>query len=252
MDWGKVGIGVAGAFGGVIAVLADLIQKQDASAVLIFAATLNRTFQLEIATWGWAFVLIILAIALCVVFEPDTKPRAFYIGASILTLLMTAVPFKIPDSAPRPSAANVGPLLSEAPFQLAAYVAAEEQSSRPSTSSIVKVNIQIRLPKEARAKVPFPIYFTFYDKQTDAKWRVDNYVTVQSQITGLYTTELQYQVESAPESLQVRIEASPLQTVELEAKKGFDKPYVVYRFDAAPQYSTASGWQKILLSVPKF
>jgi hypothetical protein len=252
MHWEKVAIGAAGGFGGVVAVLGDLIQKQDASAALIFASTLNRIFQLGIATWAWALVLVILAVLLCLVFEPDTKPRAFYVGASILTLLMTAVPFKMPEAAPKPSAVNIGAALQNSPFKLAEYVAADERPGQRSTSPTAKVHIQIRLPKEARASVPFPIYLTFYDPEGDTKWRVEDYAIQNSQISGLYTADLIYHFEPSPESLRLRIEAPPLRTVEIEAKKAFDDPFVVYRFDASPLYSTAPAWQKNLFGVQKF
>ncbi|CCD90721.1 membrane hypothetical protein [Bradyrhizobium sp. ORS 375] len=246
MNSGKLSIGLAGAFGGVIAVLGDLIQKQDASAVLVFASTLNRILQLAIATWGWALVLVALAVALCVIFEPDSKPRAFYIGASILALLMTAVPFKLPEPPPKSASATVANLVY--PIQLVS----DQQPGESSTTPIAAVHIQIRLPIEARAKVPFPMYLTFYDPANDKKWREEDYALLLTRSSGVFTAALTYHFDPAPDSLYLRVEAAPLQTIELQARKRIDGSSVSYLFDGAPSYSEAPAWQKNLFGVHTF
>jgi hypothetical protein len=45
-----------------------------------------------------ALLLVMLGAALCLVFEAKSKKSAFYVGASILTIIMTVTPYESPPS----------------------------------------------------------------------------------------------------------------------------------------------------------
>ena len=103
---GYVAVGLSGLVGSVIAVLADTVQKAEASAVATIAENLNavvfRTFNhavIELMELSVMTLLMVLGIALCFIFEVKTKKAALYAGASILALIMTFVPYRSVDPA---------------------------------------------------------------------------------------------------------------------------------------------------------
>lgn len=89
---------VSSAFvGGIVCVLADLLQKAEASAVLLIGRKLEEIFSGLLWANVIAIVLVLaLAIAVSLIFESDTKKGAFYLGASVLAILMTITPYKMP------------------------------------------------------------------------------------------------------------------------------------------------------------
>lgn len=92
----KLKIGFSGLVGGTIAALADVVQKQEASAVAKIEAVIE-THLLEgtsIPQCTVVLFLVLLAVALVFIFEAKTKIKAFLIGASILSLIMTFVPYE--------------------------------------------------------------------------------------------------------------------------------------------------------------
>jgi len=92
----KLKIGASGLVGGTIAALADVVQKQEASAVTKIE-TVIETHLLEggsIPQYTVVLFLALLAVALVFIFEARTKIKAFLIGASILSLIMTFVPYE--------------------------------------------------------------------------------------------------------------------------------------------------------------
>jgi len=97
--------------GALVAVLADVVQKEQASAVATIANSISRTLRIDFDAI-WAVILIVaVAASLSIVFEPQTKQRAFYLGTSVLAMLLTVVPYELPPgfasgtSAPSPHAA---------------------------------------------------------------------------------------------------------------------------------------------------
>lgn len=91
-------LGLSAATGGLLAVLSDIAQKQDASAVEHLQSALTGVLGVRTYPAVVAVVLIALAVALSFIFSADSNKKAFYIGASILTIMMTAVPYTAPPS----------------------------------------------------------------------------------------------------------------------------------------------------------
>jgi hypothetical protein len=120
----QLALGGSSAVGASAAVLADLTQKNEASALLKIGDVVG-------ATWLAALVVVVLAVAVCFIFECPTPRRAFYTGASVLTILMATVPYKIPPSintnpdkvataAPRQTGWLLGPSMAYAQARTAA------------------------------------------------------------------------------------------------------------------------------------
>jgi hypothetical protein len=91
-------VGLSGAVGGMLAILADLIQKENASAVGKLTDAMSGVLHRSVPPLVVMFLLIAMAVALCFIFEARSSKRALYTGASILSLIMTVVPYKTPDS----------------------------------------------------------------------------------------------------------------------------------------------------------
>lgn len=97
MNSGRIPLILSAMIGGVACTLADLLQKSEASAVLLIGRKLEEVF----TGVQWSNVIAIglvlsLAIAVSLIFESDTKKGSFYLGASVLAILMTMTPYKLP------------------------------------------------------------------------------------------------------------------------------------------------------------
>ena len=91
----------SGVVGGIVAVLADIMMKENASAIRkIHEAAINVLELSWFKPYMAAFIIIGLAVAMCLIFleEMDTAPKAFYLGASILAIIMTLTPYKSPSN----------------------------------------------------------------------------------------------------------------------------------------------------------
>lgn len=91
-------LGLSAATGGLLAALSDLAQKQDASAVEHLQSALTGVLGLRTYPAVVVLALIVLAVALSFIFSAESNKKAFYIGASILAIMMTAVPYNAPPS----------------------------------------------------------------------------------------------------------------------------------------------------------
>jgi hypothetical protein len=90
-------IGLSALVGGVLAVLADLSQKGDASAILNLGYNLSKVFGLASPATVSTVLILLIAVALALIFDVSSKRQAFYVGASVLSIMMTIVPYKTPD-----------------------------------------------------------------------------------------------------------------------------------------------------------
>ena len=89
----KICFGLSAATGGLLAVLADIMQKQDASAVEQLNAALGGVLHIPSYPWIVGLMLIGLSVALSFIFSADSNKKSFYVGASILAIMMTSVPY---------------------------------------------------------------------------------------------------------------------------------------------------------------
>lgn len=80
--------------GAIIAVLADLVQKKEASATKSITNALREFFNFSLDNTFTLVLLTLISISLCFIYEVKTKKVGFYLGASILALIMTSVPYQ--------------------------------------------------------------------------------------------------------------------------------------------------------------
>jgi hypothetical protein len=115
----KICLGLSAAIGGLLAVLADIMQKQDASAVEQLKSALGAVLQVRTYPGVVGLLLIALSVALSFIFSADSNKKSFYVGASILAIMMTSVPYDAkpglstgsvlhPASGAEKAAANLG------------------------------------------------------------------------------------------------------------------------------------------------
>lgn len=111
-------LALSAATGGFLAVLSDMVQKEDASAVIQIKSALGNLLGLHTYPALVGVVLIGLSVALCFIFSADSNKKAFYIGASILAILMTAVPYSTPPGFnSSASSASGGGVVPQAPTE---------------------------------------------------------------------------------------------------------------------------------------
>lgn len=84
------------AIGGFIASIADMVQKEEASAVTKLTALTARFLHVTMEPF-WIFLsLVVLATLLCFVFQPSDRKQSFMAGMGIIALIMTITPYKQP------------------------------------------------------------------------------------------------------------------------------------------------------------
>ena len=88
-------IRVSALIGSLFCIVADLSQKTEASAMRNLGSTVGEFVGLDFSQGKLlALVLVVLgALSLSFIFEPETKRKAFYLGASVLAIMMTIVPY---------------------------------------------------------------------------------------------------------------------------------------------------------------
>jgi hypothetical protein len=91
-------LALSAATGGLLAILSDIAQKQEASAVEHLQSALGGVLGVQTYPAVVAIVLITLSVALSFIFSAQSNKSAFYVGASILAIMMTAVPYSPPPS----------------------------------------------------------------------------------------------------------------------------------------------------------
>ncbi len=83
---------IAGAAGVASALVADFVQKGDASAIIVMNSFVNQSLSLNLPLGYLALIMLGAGAVSVFVFEPATKRAAYYTGASILAVLMTTMP----------------------------------------------------------------------------------------------------------------------------------------------------------------
>lgn len=95
-----IGKSVAGLFGILVALAADGIQKGETSALIVATRFVNNNLSLGLPPVAWAGAVVLAAVLLVFIFEPESRRAAFYTGLSLLAVLMTLTPAYQPDPAP--------------------------------------------------------------------------------------------------------------------------------------------------------
>lgn len=226
-----VGIGLSAAIGGLAAVLVDLFQKQDASAVYelttvvnSLASILQPSGHLSVPVVGVGLALMVFSILLAFISEARTRSAAFYSGASVITVLMTLVPYDAP--LPTPSGTTVssetamGVETWSDGFIPAAYAGSgygtfgDARVWFAQSGNEVPVTIIVNVPTDnAQAAKTTRITGLLHDALTGRKWQLGYAVPAGGGVNGVVTYRFDLQIEAGqPKSglvadLNCRIEA---------------------------------------------
>ncbi|MBW2741783.1 MAG: hypothetical protein JRE64_23715 [Deltaproteobacteria bacterium] len=92
----KLKLALSAFIGGFFCLLADLAQKSEASSIRKIGLGIGDIVGASYANGRIIAVVLVLicALVLYFIFDPDTKPKAFYLGASVLALMMTFTPYE--------------------------------------------------------------------------------------------------------------------------------------------------------------
>ncbi len=147
------------ALGGFIASIADIVQKEEASAVAKLTSVTARQLSLTMAPYSILIGLVIVAAALCFVFQPTNRRQSFTIGAGVIALIMTVTPYHQPptgvpgpaDSSGETGLLGIGPLhfvsarlVSESGRGILSFVV----SNSTDTRSIISISVYIPSDKQ--------------------------------------------------------------------------------------------------------
>lgn len=174
-----IGIGLSAAIGGLAAVLADLFQKKDASAIYEFTTMVNQMLgqmsSVSVPVGGVGLGLLVLSVVLAYLQEARTRMAAFYSGASVLTVLMTLMPYNAPM--PLPSGSTVNQISSNDGFQLIAPAyAADDGRIVVAQNTPLQVAIIVKLPVDSKRIEKQQIDGIVYDAVSGQKWRLSTVV----------------------------------------------------------------------------
>ena len=166
---------VCAAIGGTIAAIADLIQKEQASAVLKMTSVSARHLNLEVQPLIILAVVILLGVLLCFVFQPGNRRAGFAVGAGVIASIMTVTPYRpLQSGEPAPEAAVPAETPSEAPSgaqgsQLNQLGTRSVQlafaDTKPQQVAMASTNVAVITVKNDLA-VPVKVMVSFYDKNS--------------------------------------------------------------------------------------
>ena len=92
----KAKLALCAFIGGFFCLVADLAQKSEASSIRNIALGIGDILEAGYSNSKIIAVVLVLicALVLYFIFDPATKPKAFYLGASVLALMMTITPYE--------------------------------------------------------------------------------------------------------------------------------------------------------------
>lgn len=261
-------VGLAAAAGGLSAVFADLIQKGDASAVFELTANVNKLGDLlyppNLGPWpglpvaGVGLGLLIVSVVLAFMSEARSRTAAFYSGASVLTVLMTLVPYTQALPAPSGMTVDKSAMRTDSVFVPAAY---QPEFSVPiwrvQAATDVPVTIVVHAPNRGPVGAPNRINGQLYDKVSGKTWQF-GYSDATSSSSGSETVyRFNLSIPTAPQSnsntvadLALRIDVPGYQTATAAQKVGRIGAPVTLEVQLQP--TALPGFLKRALEAPRF
>lgn len=82
------------AIGGTITAIADIVQKEQASAVLKMTSVSARHLDLAVPPLYVFAIVVVLGVLLCFVFQPNNRRAGFAVGAGVIASIMTVTPYQ--------------------------------------------------------------------------------------------------------------------------------------------------------------
>ncbi len=143
-----VGIAVAGAFGSLVAIFADLRQKEHASAMLKLSNAALTTLHIPLPTPLTMVFVIAVGVVLCFLLEARSTRHAFFTGLGVLSTVMVLVPYELPPSLSTRTSLRGVFEYTQSSIQFFAPAIALAQPSTPvaKASEPVEVKLTLRAP----------------------------------------------------------------------------------------------------------
>jgi hypothetical protein len=168
---------LSGMVGAIVAILGDITQKDTASAVVKIATTVNGALHLGFATIVWAAVLVALGVALSLIFDPSSKKMAFFVGASVIALIMTATPYEPSPSAPGAGSSLEGGGLIVPASYAQPFVAAQAAAG-------LQLTVSVAAPADGQAA---PVTLSILDTGSGDRWQQQLNVNPGESVTQSWT-----------------------------------------------------------------
>jgi|GEM_PF-4232218 len=152
---------VCAAIGGMIAAIADIVQKEQASAVMKMTAVSARHLNLAVPPLYVFAIVVFLGVLLCFVFQPNNRRAGFAVGAGVIASIMTVTPYQ-PLQTGQPTAPETDTFLQ--PGQL--------RGIQLATSDISLLRLAMNLTDLAVISVtndlavPVEVKVSFYDRNS--------------------------------------------------------------------------------------
>jgi hypothetical protein len=93
-----LGIAFSSAIGAFVAILSDLVQKKDASALLALSSVMRDYFWRGFTPFAGMCLLLAISVIIAFIFKADTAQRAFVRGLAIVSLIMLGTPYNPPHT----------------------------------------------------------------------------------------------------------------------------------------------------------
>ena len=260
-------VGLAAAAGGLSAVFADLIQKGDASAVFELTANVNKLGDLlyppNLGSWpgvpvaGVGLGLLLVSIVLAFMSEARSRTSAFYSGASVLTVLMTLVPYTQALPAPSSMTVNKTAMHDGMMFIPAMYQPDVFAPIWRVQASDLPVTIVVHAPHRGPTGAPNRINGQLYDRVSGKTWQF-GYSDASASTSGSETTyQFNLSIPSGGQSagglvadLSARIDVPGYQTATVGQKVGRAGAPVTLEVTLQP--TALPGFLKRALEAPRF
>ncbi len=155
---------ICAAIGGTIAAIADLVQKEQASAVLKMTSISARHLDLPVPPLYVFAIVVFLGVLLCFVFQPSNRRAGFAVGAGVIASIMTVTPYQ-PKQSGQPPPAEEG--LEGGYYMLPGSRSIQLAASDAGQLRLVMALVDMAaIPVKNDLAVPVEVKVSFYDRNT--------------------------------------------------------------------------------------
>jgi len=148
------------AIGGTIAAIADLVQKEKASAVLKMTTISARHLDLAVPPLYTFLIVVFLGVLLCFVFQPNNRRAGFAVGAGVIASIMTVTPYQ-PLQTGQPS--DAGDTTWLAPGGTRVQLASSDIGQLRLAANLTDLAV---IPVTNDLAIPVEVKVSFYDRNS--------------------------------------------------------------------------------------
>lgn len=149
---------ICAAIGGMIAAIADLVQKEQASAVLKMTTISARHLNLAVPPLYIFIIVVFLGVLLCFVFQPNNRKAGFAVGAGVIASIMTVTPYQ-PLQTGQPAEPSEGTLLH--PGQSGIQLASSDMGRLYLAAGMIDM---ASIPVTNDLAIPVEVSVSFHDR----------------------------------------------------------------------------------------